>query len=102
MIRNVIILISCFFLYSCSDFEVGYSDGYEGRDKNNWIVFAKDRYHDGYHSGQAEKFQQDWLTEDPIEIGLLHPPTTFIRTDPLNVMPDEYKRIAQDVYQIAD
>ena len=101
-LRELILLTLCFSLYGCSDYQTGYRDGYAAHDKNEWIVFGRDRYFKGYHSGQAEKFQQEWVIENPVKENLLHCPTIMVRTDPLMFLPPEYKRIAQDIYQIEE
>ncbi len=101
-LKNIFILVFSLNLYGCSDYQTGYKEGYQGNDKNQWVVFGKEGYFEGYHSGQAEMFQQDWLAENPVETSLLQCPTTFIHTDPLNVLPTGYEQIAQDVYQIVN
>ncbi len=101
-LREFVILALCFSLYGCSDYQTGYRDGYAEHDKKQWFVFGRDRYFKGYHSGHAEKFQQDWVFENPVEENLLHCPSVIVRTDPLMFLPSEYKRIAQDIYQIIE
>ena len=101
-LQKTVILIICFSLYGCSDYQSGYKDGYGEDDKKQWIVFGRSSYLNGYNSGQAEKFQQDWVLEYPVEPNLLHCPTILDRDDPLTYLLPGYKRIAQDIYQIRE
>ena len=101
-LRKVVLLIISFSLYSCSDHQSGYKDGYGGNDKKQLIVFGRGEYLNGYHSGQAEKFQQDWVSENPVEINGLQCPSIIVLADPLMFLPPEYKRIAPDVYQTGE
>lgn len=96
-LRNVLVFIICFFLYGCSDYPSGYRDGY-GDNKKQWIVFGRADYLNGYQSGLAEKFQQDWLLENPVDTEALHCPAIIIRANPLMLLPAEYTEIAPDIY----
>jgi hypothetical protein len=69
---NIFIII--LFLSACSDYQSGYREGYEGSEQRQWIVLGRADYHDGFHSGQANKFQDDWLLENPIEESLMQCP----------------------------
>lgn len=96
--NNVLVLL--LFLFSgCSDYPTGYLEGYEGGNKKQWIVFGRSEYLKGYQSGQAEKFQDDWLLENPVEEGTLHCPTHIFPADPLMFLPVEYKEIAPNIYR---
>ena len=101
-LRKIIILISCYFIYGCSDYPSGHKDGYESAEKKQWIVFGRSDYMDGFYVGEAEKFQQDWLAENPVETNplRLQCPDVFL-ADPLMFLPAGYKRIEQDIYQIS-
>ncbi len=101
-IRKTVILIIFFFLYGCGGYPSGHKDGYEGTEKKKWIVFGRSEYLKGFYEGEAKKFQQDWLAENPVEIGGLQCPDTIVRADPLMFLPPEYKRITQDIYQISE
>ncbi len=98
-LRKVVILIICFSLYGCSDYQTGYRDGYEENDKKQWVGFGRGGYLNGYFSGQAEKFQQDWVSEILTETNGLQCPDIIVRADPLMFLPPGYKRIAPDIYQ---
>ena len=101
-IRTSVILIICFSLYGCGDYPSGHKDGYEGTEKKQWVVFGRSEYMDGFYEGEAEKFQQDWLAENPVETNplRLQCPDVFL-ADPLMFLPAGYKRIEQDIYQIS-
>jgi len=100
-LRKVVILIICFSLYGCSDYQTGYKDGYADNDKKQWVVIGRGEYLNGYFSGQAEKFQQDWVLENPVKTNGLQCPDIIVRADPLMFLPPGYKRIAPDTYQIS-
>jgi hypothetical protein len=97
-LQNIILFIFLFILCGCSDYPAGYRDGYGDIDEKKWIVFGRGEYQRGFHSGQAEKFQEDWLLENPIEPDLLYCPSNIVRADPLMFLPKEFKEIAQDIY----
>lgn len=59
VLQKIVIPALLFALYGCGDHSTGYKDGYGNMDKNLWLVFGRDEYLGGYHSGQAEKFQED-------------------------------------------
>jgi len=101
-LRKVVILIICYSLYGCGDYQAGYRDGYADNDKKQWIVFGRSGYLNGYHSGQAEKFQQDWVLENPVETNALQCSDIIVRDDLLMFLPPGYKRIAQDIYQMSE
>ena len=101
-IRTSVILIICFSLYGCGDYPSGHKDGYEGTEKKQWVVFGRSEYMDGFYEGEAEKFQQDWHAENPVETNplRLECPDVFL-ADPLMFLPAGYKRIEQDIYKIS-
>lgn len=99
-LSKTIILISCYFIYGCSDYPSGYEDGLEGAEKKQWIVFGRSEYLDGFYVGEAEKFQQDWLAENYSDINQLQCPVVTILADPFNYLPAEYKRVGPDTYKI--
>jgi hypothetical protein len=98
--RKVINLIICYFIYGCGDYPSGHKDGYESTEKNQWIVFGRSEYLDGFYAGEAEKFQQDWLAENFTEKNRLECPEVVFLADPFMYLPTEYKRIAPDTYVI--
>lgn len=98
ILQKTIFLILCCSLYGCSDYPSGYREGYEGSDKKQWILFRRGDYINGYESGVAEKFQEDWMLENPVDTGILHCPSIVVRTNPLMLLPAEYREIAQDIY----
>ena len=100
-LRKIIILISCYCIYGCSDYPSGHADGIEGAERKQWIVFGRSEYLDGFYAGQAENFQQKWLAENLTETNQLrlHCPDVFI-ADPIMFLPIEYKRIGSDTYKI--
>ncbi len=99
-LRKVTILMICFFICSCGDYQSGYRDGYAEKEKNRWIVFEEAEYLKGFNSGQAEKFQEDWVSEKLTETNELQCQDIIVRADPLMFLPAEYKRIAPGIYQI--
>ncbi|MFB3101357.1 MAG: hypothetical protein ACE1ZM_07930 [Gammaproteobacteria bacterium] len=100
LLRELIVLIICCFIYGCSDYPSGYKDGYGSIDKRQWIVFGRSEYLSGFEAGKAEKFQQDWLAENFSDINHLQCPVVTILADPLMFLPTEYKRVAPDTYQL--
>ena len=99
-LRKIIILISCYFIYGCSDYPSGHKDGYESAEKKQWIVFGRSEYLDGFYVGEAEKFQQDWLAVNFSDINQLQCPIVTILADPFNYLPAEYKSVGPDTYKI--
>ncbi len=99
-LRTIIILIACSSIYGCGDYPSGHKDGYVSAEKNQWIVFGRSEYLDGFHAGQAEKFQQDWVAENLTAINQLQCPVVSIRADPLMFLPVEYKRVGLDTYKM--
>jgi len=98
IIQKTIFFILLCSLYACSDYPSGYREGYEGSDKKQWIVFGRGDYSDGYHSGLAEKFQDDWLLENPVNTNTLHCPAIVVRANTLMFLPAAYKEIAPNIY----
>ena len=98
--RKILILIVCSFIYGCGDYPSGHKDGYEGIEKNQWIVFGRSEYLDGFYEGEAEKFQQDWLAENLTETNQLQCTEAIFLVDPFMFLPAEYKRTAPDTYKI--
>ena len=94
------ILITCCFIYSCSDYPSGHEDGFEGAEKKQWIVFGRSDYLDGFHEGEAERFQQDWFAENLTAINQLQCPVVTISADSLMFLPVEYKRVGTDTYKM--
>jgi len=99
LLREIIILTSCCFLYSCSDYPSGYKDGYGSNGKRQWIVFGKADYLEGFHEGKADKFQQEWFAENLSDINQLQCPVVTILEDPFNYLPADYKRVGPDIYK---
>ena len=101
LLRKLIVLIICCFIYGCSDYPSGYKDGFGSIDKRQWIVIGRSEYQSGYESGKAEKFQQDWLAENFTDTNRLRLqcPDVFL-ADPIIFLPIEYKRTGLDTYQI--
>jgi hypothetical protein len=97
VLQKTVLFILVVSLYGCSDYQTGYIDGYED-NKKQWIVFGSGEYLKGYSIGQAEKFQQDWVSEYPVETNALHCPAIIVRADPPRFLPAEFKEIAQDIY----
>ena len=98
-LHNSIFSALLLLISGCSDYPTGYNEGYEGSNKNQWIVFGRSEYFNGYHSGQAAKFQDDWLLENPTQVSSLHCPTNIIPADPLMFLPAGYDKIAPDIYR---
>ena len=98
--KKILILIVCSFIYGCGDYPSGHKDGYEGIEKNQWIVFGRSEYLDGFYEGEAEKFQQDWLAENYVETNGLQCTEVIFLVDPFMYLPAEYKRIGPDTYKI--
>lgn len=99
-LRKIIILISCYCIYGCSDYPSGHADGIEGAERKQWIVFGRSEYLDGFYVGEAEKFQQDWLAENYSDINQLQCPVVTILADPFNYLPAEYKKVGIDTYKM--
>ncbi len=91
LLRELIVLIICCFIYGCSDYPSGYKDGYGSIDKRQWIVFGSSEYLSGFEAGKAENFS---------DINHLQCPVVTILADPLMFLPTEYKRVAPDTYQL--
>lgn len=98
-------LIFCLLATGCSDYQTGYQEGYkhgyQEAKHNRWIVFGRSNYLRGYDAGQAEKFQEEWVTEDPLELGdsPLRCREIKIEADALMFLPEEYRRISSDTYR---
>jgi len=99
-------LIFCLLATGCSDYQTGYQEGfghgYQEAKHNKWIVFGRDDYLRGYDAGQAEKFQEEWVSEDALELGdsPLRCRDIKIEADALMFLPAEYRRISTDTYQL--
>lgn len=99
-LRELIILVSCYFIYGCSDYPSGHADGLEGAEKKQWIAIGRSEYLEGFYAGEAENFQQDWLAENYSDINQLQCPLVTILDDPFNYLPAEYIRVGPDTYKI--
>lgn len=108
-IRKLILLAPVFSILittGCSDYQMGYqegySHGYQKTEHNSFIVFGRDDYLRGYDAGQAEKFQEEWAAEDPLELGSLPMRCRDIKIDAnaLMFLPKEYRMISTDTYQL--
>ena len=90
----------------CSDYQMGYqegySHGYQKAEHNAFIVFGREDYLRGYDAGQAEKFQEEWIAEDPLEVGDLPMRCRDIKieADALMFLPTEYRKISTNSYQL--
>jgi hypothetical protein len=99
-------LIFCLLATGCSDYQTGYQEGYghgyQEAKHNRWIVFGRGDYLRGYDAGQAEKFQEEWVSEDALELGdvPLRCRDIKIEADALMFLPVEYRRISADTYQL--
>ncbi len=104
--RIKISLIFCLLATGCSDYQTGYQEGYrhgyQEAKHNRWIVFGRSEYLRGYDAGQSEKFQEEWVSEDPLELGdsPLRCRDIKIEADALMFLPEEYRRISSDAYRI--
>ena len=96
-----IILLSCYFIAGCSDYASGHKDGYGSAEMKQWIVFGRSEYIEGFETGKADKFQQEWLAENLTETNQLrlHCPDVFL-VDPIIFLPIEYKKVGLDTYKI--
>ena len=89
--KKILILIVCSFIYGCGDYPSGHKDGYEGIEKNQWIVFGRSEYLDGFYEGEAENY---------VETNGLQCTEVIFLVDPFMYLPAEYKRIGPDTYKI--
>ena len=95
------VIVCCLFLYSCSDYQSGYSDALNDEPKQ-WVVFGKSEYTSGYHSGEADRFQNDWMLESNVQSSELSCPTFAMEGGPLLLLPENFKRISPDTYQLIE
>ena len=95
------ILVSGFLLYGCDNYHAGYQDGYTKNKENNWIIFDRAGYENGYHAGQAEVLQSEWVTENTYEDDRLQCRDIIVRADPLLFLPYGYDEVTTDIYQIS-
>ena len=49
-LRELIILVSCYFIYGCSDYPSGHADGLEGAEKKQWIAIGRSEYLEGFYA----------------------------------------------------
>ena len=54
VIENIAIVLLCLFVASCGNYDMGYEDGYEGSEKEKWILFGKTKYENGYLNGKFD------------------------------------------------
>ncbi|MEM7027938.1 MAG: hypothetical protein AAF410_06930 [Pseudomonadota bacterium] len=91
-----------FFIFittACSDYQAGYQQGINGLEDEQWLVFGKEEYMRGYHAGSAEKFQQDWLAENPLDIAGLVCRLPEMKSGATIIMPAGYENIGNDIFQ---
>ena len=95
------VIVCCLFLFACSDYKSGYRDALNN-ESSQWVVFGKSEYTRGYHSGEAERYQNDWLLESDVQSSEFSCPAIIIKADPLLFLPENYERIAPDTYQLIE
>jgi hypothetical protein len=95
------ILVHCLLLTACGNYETGYVDGMHGNNENRWIVYGRSQYQLGYHQGNMEAFQNDWLIESSADIDAIDKqcPEIIVKVDPLSFLPADWKKTGPDQYQ---
>jgi hypothetical protein len=88
------------FLYGCDKYQTGYQDGYSKKAENNWIIFDRTGYKQGYHAGQAEVFQSEWVTENTYEDDGFQCRDIIVKADPLMFLPEGYRRVTTGSYEL--
>ena len=100
MNNNYSLIIPCAVLLlgiaGCSDYKSGFEDGYDGVEKQGWIVFGKADYLQGFSDGEADKFQQDWVSVNTLEGDTRTCRAPVITTEAGMFTPVGYQRVAQD------
>ncbi len=100
--RLLAVLTSGFLLCGCDNYQTGYQDGYSKRAENNWIIFDRAGYKQGYHAGQAEVFQSEWVTENTYENDGLQCRDIIVKADALMFLPYGYKEVTTDFYEMKE
>jgi len=62
--RKLLLMLLLLFPISCSNYDQGYEDGYEGEEKNSWVVIGKDEYNSGYEEGAFDSECEDLKKTD--------------------------------------
>jgi hypothetical protein len=96
----IAILMSGFLLYGCGNYQIGYKDGYGGKTENNWIIFDRTGYKQGYHAGQAEIFQSEWVSENTYEDDGLQCRDIIVKANALMFLPYGFHEVMTDVYEM--
>lgn len=98
MSQHTLVFIALILLSACSDYQTGYTDGYDSKEQQQWIVFGRNDYVTGFHAGQAEKFQVDWLAENPLRDDIRYCPDFITTVDATYILPKGYSNIGLDMY----
>ena len=101
-LKQVCLILLVLMLVSCSDYQAGYRDGIEGLDKDSWLLFGKTEYLRGFHAGAAEKFQQDWLLENPLNLEGLVCRIPEMKQGELNFIPAGYEPVTNDIFKLTE
>jgi len=96
--NTLILLLLTSLLFSCADYKTGYADGYANKQQKTILVFGKDNYLKGFNAGQAEKFQQDWLAENPIDETAIQCRDIIVNVDPGVFFSSDYKPVMSEIY----
>ncbi len=98
LISTIVIVL---FSFGCSDYQSGYQDGYEGMEQR-WTLFGYDEYSNGYQIGKADKFQEDWESENAIDIDdeLLQCRDIFFEVNHTNFSLQNYTKSSGNVYSL--
>lgn len=96
--KRLFILSFSLLLLSCADYQAGYTDGYANNQHRKWLVFGKDEYNNGFNAGQAEKFQQDWLAENPIEEDAMQCRDIVVNIDTDVFLSNEFSPVMSEIY----
>ena len=96
------VLCSLLLLSGCSDYQAGYKDGYAGADRNKWLLLGKADYMEGFHAAEAERFQQDWLEENPLDTEGLSCKPPAMKVGQLNISLYGYERVSEDIFLLSE
>lgn len=99
---RLIILSAVLCITGCSDYQAGFTDGYGGTDRQRWIVFGKAEYQRGFFAGEADRFQQDWMAENPLDADRPVCRAPVMTTEADMFSPVGYRHVADGVFSTVE